>query len=247
MINEIAMKEFEKTIPQIKPERIPVHSFDVWGVIIDADIVGQQTMDLFEELAKGKLPKEDIEKRISDYKALLKAETWAQKEKGRIIDGVDGYITLQGAKVDPRKGLYPDTLETFAGILNAGQQIIVLGTKPFDTNYLPKEISERMLGVYAGPKNVPETFRNVASSIGGTHNLRDLGGIHNLVSHSEDSLIELRTAAETGLMPRQNLIYVARNNASMQDASIEGFGMTRALKTNDYLQAAERYQKHFRF
>jgi hypothetical protein len=202
-----------------------VHSFDVYGVLLDDKLMGVQIMDLFKEVAEGKLDEEEITKRVTDYQSLIDKNPEALQEKPRILQEVYGYALERGATIDPSKSLYEDTLQTFAGILDQKQQVVILGSKAFDTTCLPEEISSRMLGSYAGPKTDPDTFRELVSQV---------GEAHILVSHSEDGLIELRAAADSGLK-RENLVYVARDNSNIEDALSEGFTVSRELNANQYI------------
>ena len=204
----------------------PVHSFDVYGVLLDQDLMGTQIVELFREVAHGDLSNEEIERKVADYQALLAKKSWALQEKPRIINEVYKYALGKGAIVNPSKALYGDTLQTLAGILDQRQQVVILGSQSFDTKYLPEEISHRMLGSYAGPKNNPDTFGELVNQIGESH---------RLVSHSEDGLIELRAAADSGLQ-RKNLIYVARDDSNIEDALKEGFTVSSRLQPDKYIQ-----------
>jgi hypothetical protein len=209
-----------------KEKITPVHSFDVYGVLLDQDLMGMQVIDLFKEVATGELSNEEIIRRVNDYQALLSKNPEALREKPRIINEVYKYALNKGAVVDSSKALYEDTLQTLAGILDQRQQVVILGSQSFDTKYLPEEISSRMLGSYAGPKNSPDTFGELVNQIGESH---------RLVSHSEDGLIELRAAADSGLQ-RENLIYVARDNSNIEDALKEGFTVSSKLQPDKYIQ-----------
>lgn len=208
-----------------KEKITPVHSFDVYGVLLDQNLMGTQIVELFREVAHGDLSTEEIEKRVINYQALLAKKTWALQEKPRIVNEVYKYALSKGAIIDPSKALYNDTLQTLAGILDHRQQVVILGSQSFDTKYLPEEISSRMLGSYAGPKNNPDIFAKLVNEIGESH---------KLVSHSEDSLIELIAAADAGL-PRKNLFYVGRDMSKLEDALKEGFSVTRTLHQDQYL------------
>jgi FMN phosphatase YigB (HAD superfamily) len=206
-------------------KKTPVHSFDVYGVLLDDKSMGVQIMDLFREVAEGKLSGDEITRRVTDYQSLIDKNPEALQEKPRILEEVYTYALDRGATVDPSKALYEDTLHTLVEILDQRQQVVILGSKAFDTACLPEEISSRMLGSYAGPKTDPDTFRELAGKIGESH---------ELVSHSEDGLIELRAAAEAGLQ-RENLVYVARDSSNIKDALSEGFTVSRELNANQYI------------
>ena len=208
--------------------RTSVHSFDVYGVIVNEEKAGRQIVDLFRETSQGDLPEEIIEERVKDYQALLRKGQGALTRKAEILNQVYSYALERGAKVDLAKSLYPDALETFAGILEGGQQITILGSKKFDTEALPKDIKERMtMNVYGGPKNNQGTFVHVANEI------ENLGG--RLVSHSEDTLLELKTAESTGIIKPENLVQVVRNGAGSPLVSNDGYSRVKELRTEDYL------------
>lgn len=215
-----------------KEKIIFVHSFDVYGVLLDQDLMGMQIIDLFKEAATGELSNEEILRRVNDYQSLLSKQPEALREKPRIIDEVYNYALNKGAVVDSSKALYEDTLQTLVGILDQDQQVAILGSQNFDTSNLPQEISRRMLGSYAGPKNNPDTFRKLVNLMGESH---------RLVSHSEDGLIELKAAADSGLR-RKNLIYVARDNSNIEDALKEGFTVSSRLQPDRYIRIGNEYR-----
>ncbi len=81
----------------------PVHSFDVYGVLLDQDLMGTQIVELFREVAHGDLSNEEIERKVADYQALLAKKSWALQEKPRIINEVYKYALGKGAIVNPSK------------------------------------------------------------------------------------------------------------------------------------------------
>ncbi len=212
-------------------KKIPVHSFDVYGVLLNQELMAEQIIDLFKEVATGELSDEEIIRRVTDYQSLVNKQPEALREKPRIINEVYTYALNKGAIVDPSKALYEDTLHSLAGILDNDQQVVILGSQNFDISNLPEEISRRMLGSYVGRKNNPDTFRDLVSK---------LGELYGLVSHSEDGLIELRAAADSGLQ-RKNLIYVVRDNSNIEDVLKEGFTVSSNLQSDMYLRMGNEY------
>jgi hypothetical protein len=204
---------------------IPVHSFDVYGVLIDQNAIGMQIIELFRDLASGSLQSEEIERRVNSYHALLNKDPIALQEKATILDEVYNFAINRGGVLDFSKVFYDDTLHSLAGILDQGQQVVILGSQAFEPQYLPEEIARRMIGSFSGRKNSPDTFNTLAEK---------LEDQHRLVSHSEDGLIELRAAAESGLAKR-NLVFVNRSSSENENAVTEGYNVQQTLRPELYL------------
>ncbi|MAG60881.1 hypothetical protein CL619_03790 [archaeon] len=206
-------------------QKTAVHSFDVYGVLIDANLVGEQIINLFQEVASGNLPEDEIKRRVTDYQSLLAKKESALKDKPRILSDVYKYAINRGATIDLSKALYGDALQTMVGILDAKEQVATLGSQAFDTNYLPDEIARRMIGSFAGNKSESAAFAKLE---------RLVGDGHRLISHTEDGLIELRAAATFGI-PRNNLVYVDRDNSSKENTECVGFSVASTLTPQIYL------------
>jgi hypothetical protein len=200
---------------------VPVHSFDVWGVLIDANVLGGRKIDAYKKLAEQTgINPEVIAQNVNDYNALLRGEAWATGErKGAIIDGVEKPLIDAHGKVaiDYTGVFYDDSLTTMRSILDAGEGVIVFSSKPaqwIKENIAP-DLAARIGEIYAGAKNKPEAFRTVVEQERALNRYP--------VSHTADELPELSAALQSGLFSTAGLIYVNRNNSnSEQDVTDAG-------------------------
>jgi len=208
----------------------PVHSFDIWGVLIDANVLGGRKVDAYQRLAQEiGIEPEVIAQNVNDYNALLRGEAWATGErKGAIIDGVEKPLIDAHGKVaiDYTGVFYDDSLTTMRSILDAGEGVIVFSSKPapwLKQNISP-DLAERIGEIYAGAKNKPEAFRTVVEQERAINRYP--------VSHTADELPELKAALQSGLFSPSGLIYINRNDSNSEqtvnDAGIKIYVPTLA-------------------
>lgn len=194
----------------------PVHSFDLWGVLIDADLLGARKVGAYQNHAQQTGVNPDIvTQNVSNYNALLRGEPWATGDrKSEIIDAVEkpimdknGYIPLDYSGV-----FYEDALATMGSILDAGEGVIVFSSKPAPwlKPNMAQDLAQRIGTIYAGPKNKPEGFRAVVE--------QERAMNRHPVSHTADELPELVAALQSGLFSPSGLVYVNRNNSNSEQA-----------------------------
>lgn len=201
----------------VKSGLIPVHSLDLWGVIIDEVKMGENKLELFREVASGQgISDEEAAKRIEDYRGLMRGEEWARgPRKLDIIHGIQG--TLDDAKVPlSYKGTFlEDGLYIVREILDCGEGFVIFtsGVQPGLKEQMPSDISAKMGEIHRGKKTDPNEFKRI-------YNL-ELGKNRHLVTHTADGIEELVAAKKSGVV--QGLIYVNRNNVlSREDALAKG-------------------------
>ena len=199
----------------------PVHSFDLWGPVIDSVELGMQQLAFFKEVAAGELPPEEIEKLTSDYVALLRGEPWATQgdEKRRIAGAIKQY-TAGKFEGDFSTTYQLDGLQAMREIIDAGERVSIFSTMPVEGTIenLPEDIRERLVGViYA---NDLETA-NSKSEASAYHEINDMlaGRKMRMVSHTADELPELEAAVQSGLFAgNQGLtVFVNRNDQVSPD------------------------------
>ena len=206
----------------------PVHSFDVWGVLIDANVLGARKVDAYKKLAQETgVDQEVVAQNVSDYNALLRGEPWTTGErKGPIIDGVEKpLIQAYGdIPIDYTGVFYDDALSTIRTILDAGEGVIVFSSKPapwLKPNLTP-DLAERIGEVYGDAKNKPEAFQRVVAN--------ENAKMRYPVSHTADELPELVAALKSGRFSQSGLVYVNRNDsnteAKVNEAGIKVYAPT---------------------
>ena len=142
----------------------PVHLFDVWGVIIDAERKGKDELSNYVKAAEqlGIAP-EARDVAMADYEALVRGDPKATgARKGEIIDAISGPLAKAGFESRFEDYVFQTTVEAMAEILDAKEGVSIYTSKPNKTilQALPKEIAERVGRVY-----FPKGFdKNLSSS-----------------------------------------------------------------------------------
>jgi hypothetical protein len=216
----------------------PVHSFDLWGVVVNQYILGQHKIEIYEEIAKrARVPKE-VRKRVArNYRALLKGESWAMGPRKAEITGA---MNCPGLDDEIRhyyaSALMEDALCVFDEILDAGGGIVIFTSEPAPSfkEQLPTGLRERIGEIRHANKSNPASFIEIYARE------RSLG--HIVVSHTADELPELIAARKSGLFHEAGLIYVNRNDSNPEE-KVRGEGIGHYvddLRTVDYSTIAER-------
>ncbi len=201
---------------------ISIHSFDLWGPIVDATELGKRKVELYRQIAVDRnIDPEVAKKVIADYQGLIDGESWATgKRKGEIINALEGVVGKSGLPINYDGVFQEDGLYVMDEILNAGEGVIVLTSKPASwlKENLPSELGERVGEVYHGDKSDPNTFIEVIGN-------ESAQGRH-VISHTADELPELIAALGTGLFDERGLIYINRNNSNTPEQVLSR-GITR--------------------
>jgi len=198
----------------VKSGLAPVHCFDLWGPIVDSDLLGKISIERYRVLAKslGKIP-ENIEKAVSDYVDLMHGEPWATGEKkSGIIDALEGPLNEAGLSPSYADGFQEDGLYVLREILDAGEGVIILSSKeaPKLRTALPEDIGSRLGTIYGKNKSKPESFKEVYDAEQALKRM--------LVTHTADELPELVAARKSGLFQSGALIYINRNDSNSEAA-----------------------------
>jgi hypothetical protein len=187
----------------------PVHSFDLYGVLVDADNLGEQKIAQYEELAKI----QGIDPAVSaavvaEYRALLKGDpNFTGRKKERVVNALSGPVEEAGMKLDYKGALLEDGLCAARQILDAHERLIVFSSReaPWLRASLPEDIAGRLGSVYRDNKSEPAAFERLVAT--------EAAMSGRVVSHTADELPELLAAR--GHIP--NLIYVNRNNSNPKE------------------------------
>ncbi len=195
----------------------PVHSFDLWGVVVDQHTLGQQKIGIYEEIArKEKVPEHEITRVTQNYRALLDGKPWATgPRKAEIIDAVSAPALSNEHQIYYDSCFIQDALEVIKEILEAGEGAIIFTSEPAPglREQLVPKIGERIGVVRHGNKIDPGSFRAVYDLE------RQLGNI--VITHTADELPELIAARKSGLFHENALVYVNRNNSNSKDRVTE--------------------------
>ena len=189
----------------------PVHSFDLWGPLVDPMILGEDCIRIFEEVARReKMDLEIAAKTINDYRALNNGEPRATGPKKIEIIMALETPTLRHPDLVPdyAKSIYPEAIKVLQEIYTAGESAIIFSTKSpgWVSGYLVPLVGDINLPIYAGVKTDPQSYFQVyaAEKVKG----------NRIVTHTADELPELETAVATGLFGdnKGRVIFVNRNN-----------------------------------
>ena len=189
---------------------LPIHSFDLYGPIVDSEVLSEQSIRLFEQIVdRENISPEDAAKIISDYRALSRGELWATGEMklpivNALCQPLGKYPELQP---DYHAALQMDGLYVLNEILMFGEGVSVFTSVPPDwlIPNLPEDIGAR-IKVYADKKTKPEAFQRVYAA--------ELAQNRRMITHTADELPELEAAVQSGLFSgnKGRLIFVNRND-----------------------------------
>ncbi len=189
----------------------PVHSFDLYGPIVDALALAEQRIKHFEQIAalEGVSP-EDASRIVSDFKALARGEPWATGErKISIFQALEQHIAKHPhLQPDYKAALQPDGLCVLNEILIYGEGVSVFTSAHPDwlIKVLPEDIGAK-INIYADRKTKPEAFQKVYDA--------EMAKGRRVVTHTADELPELEAAVQSGLFSgnKGRLIFVNRNDS----------------------------------
>ena len=187
----------------------PVHSFDLYGVLVDAEKLGEQKIARYEELAKI----QGIDPAVSaavvaEYRALLKGDpNFTGRRKENVVDALSTPIEKAGIELDYKGALLEDGVYAARQVLEANERLIVFSSReaPWLKASLPGDIAERIGAIYKDNKSEPAAFERLV--------VKEAAMSGRVVSHTADELPELLAAR--GYIP--NLIYVNRNSSNPKE------------------------------
>ena len=203
----------------IKSGLTPVHSFDLWGVIIDSIAVSNRQISLYRQLAKDKdMDPEKAAKVIDDYEGLREGKDWATGDrKSDIIDALENPLTEAKIEFYSSDMFLADGLFVLEQILDSDESALIFTSKPAEwlTKYLPESISTRLGKIYVASKNDPAVFVKIYEE--------ELKSGRQVVTHTADEMPELVVAKKSGMFQSGALTYVARNaGKTKEDVLAEG-------------------------
>jgi len=186
-----------------------VHSFDLYGVLLDAEKLGEQKIAQYEELAKTQgIDPAGRAAVVAEYRALMRADpNLSGRRKGNIVDALSTPIEKAGIELDYKGALLEDGVYAARQILDANDRLIIFSSRdaPWLKTSLPGDIADRMGDIYADNKSEPAAFERLVA--------KEAAKSGRIVTHTADELPELLAAR--GHVP--NLIYVNRNNSNVKE------------------------------
>jgi hypothetical protein len=226
---------------------IITHIFDLWGVLVDSEKMGQRLGTAHNELID-LLSGEEREKAVQDrinYEAVLTGEAWAigRRKKGYCDTYEETVWRAHYQKlvqVDTDDVFYSDAISTLDTIFSGGQTSVVLttgnSTQWFMEAFDKLGLSAAICHVYSGDKSTFAPF----VYIGGVLVKRG----YVLISHTEDSLAVFPHLATASSILGRTIqgVYVEKSR-TLQDetkTNVEAMGLLYAtsLLDIDYLRLA---------
>jgi len=187
----------------------PVHSFDLYGVLVDAHNLGEQKIARYEELAKAQGIHPAVRAAVvAEYRALMRGDpNRTGRRKESIVDALSSPIEKAGIELDYKGALLEDGVCAARQILDANERLIIFSSRdaPWLKTSLPGDIADRMGDIYTDNKSEPAAFERLIAKVAA------LSG--RVVSHTADELPELLAAR--GHVPY--LIYVNRNDSNVKE------------------------------
>lgn len=196
----------------------PVHSFDLYGVLVDADNLGEQKIARYEELAKTQGINPAVRAAVVDeYRALLRGDpNRTGRRKESIVAALSSPIEKAGIELDYKGALLEDGVYAARQILDANERLIIFSSRdaPWLRTSLPGDIADRIGDIYTDDKSEPAAFERLVK--------KEAAMSGKVVTHTADELPELLAAR--GHVPC--LVYVNRNNSNVKELVLsEGIQM----------------------
>ena len=187
----------------------PVHSFDLFGVLLDANKLGEQKIACYQELAETQGVDPAVSASvIAEYRAYLRGDSdFTGRKKDNIVEAVSAPIEKAGIELDYKGVLLEDGIDAASQILDANERLIIFSSRdaPWLKTSLPEDIGERMGAIYADDKTRSVAFKRLIA--------KEAAMSGRVVTHTADELPELLAARR--YIP--NLIYVNRNNSNARE------------------------------
>lgn len=187
----------------------PVHSFDLYGVLLDADKLGEQKIAKYEELAKTQGINPAVRAVVvAEYRALIRGDpNLTGRRKSNIVHALSAPIEKAGIELDYKGALLEDGVYAARQILDANERLIIFSSRnaPWLKTSLPQDIAERIGDFYVGNKSESAAFKRLTE--------KEAVKSGTVVTLTADELPEL--IAARGHVP--NLIYVNRNNSNVKE------------------------------
>jgi FMN phosphatase YigB (HAD superfamily) len=203
---------------------MPVHMFDIYGVLLDADKMADKAVQTYRQLAdETGVPKETSERIISDYMALVRGEPWTTgSRKTEIIQALQGPLAKAGIKTSYAGCFNEDGVYVAREILDANEGLSLFSSGNNDDmrKDMPEDLAQRVGRFYdvsqftyptaqsKRTKSEPAAFVELLE--------REKATGRHVVSHTADELPELVAALASGTIHPQNLVYVNRNNSNSE-------------------------------
>lgn len=180
------------------------HSFDVFGVIVDARKMQEVHLATYPDIAdRLGIPEEEQVQTVHDYTALMNKKPWTLTERKKgIIAAMKDPLKRGGYQDDFSQALYEDAIQVMEDIIEAGENVIAFSSRPWDTGCLPGDLGERVR-FRQGDKTKPQTFKDFTRAEYFENGMK-------VVSHTADELPELEAAFASGNFEIQSLVYVER-------------------------------------
>ena len=187
----------------------PVHSFDLYGVLVDADKLGEQKIARYEELARAQgINPAVCEAVVDEYRALMRGDPYLTgRRKANIVDALSTPIEKAGMDLDYKGALLEDGVYAARQILDTKERLIIFSSRdaPWLKASLPGDIADRLGDIYTDNKSEPAAFERLVK--------KEAALSGRVVTHTADELPELLAAR--GHIP--HLIYVNRNNSNAEE------------------------------
>jgi len=210
-----------------------LHSFDLWGVIVDQNILGQKKIERYRALStQQQVPKETIERVVREYRDLLDGAAYAVgSRKSEIIDAIDAPAFANNLLPDYTTAFFSDAIIVMREIIEAGEKVMVFTSKPAEglETQLSSCLGHRVDNIRFADKNDSVAFLDLFT-------LQQRFGMR-WISHTADELPELIAAKNSNLFHPSALIYVNRNGSnSVNDVQNKGIcRYTNDLRDIEYL------------
>lgn len=205
------------------------HLFDVMGTVVNEKVIGKRYIEEYKKLAiNEKLDPKLVKETIKNYEALTNGEPWAIGEKKPgIIKALHGLLEKKCIYPNYEGVFFEDAIIIFNKIIQAGQEVVLFstGNNSWVKEHFPNQLNGKIKMLYNGDKTKKESFAQVYEA--------ELARGRKIISHTADTMSELKAAKEFGEIP--NLIFINRCRETKKEVGKEvGIHVVKSLTKVDY-------------
>ena len=223
----------------LSSELKPVHSFDLWGTLVNQEILGFRVLQAYRQLMNlHSLDQVVIEKNVCHYESILTQNgDFLSQNKKQIVNIIENPVwsAYRRGEIDISfdNAFYEDALAVLTDIVEAEEGICILttGESPWVQRALRAQIPffEHIdVPVYFGDKTKPETYDAAALGLS-KRNLR-------MVSHTEDTMTGFVGLLNSRLNRTVMKTYVDRVGHTPETLLCLGIDYVTDLRDVSYIQ-----------
>ena len=73
----------------IPGETMPVHSFDLWGTLVQQDVLGPRVLNAYREVMDGRINPLEIDQNVENYEGVLRGDPRSLEHKKDYVNTIE--------------------------------------------------------------------------------------------------------------------------------------------------------------